>query len=299
MVKSHTKSYYIKGDNRVEFRGENQIRQLIDDIRASTEQPSKALRTNYPNIVRAIQAIKNSKKFSDSDLKDDERAALEQLIGKDDIDVYDSLIEQRPSSSPSPGPQPRLRGSGPKVTELKKKFEVEQPSESTGSGRRPLTEDELEKQKQDEIDKRTSEKMGRMKMSGELDERVGEMVGDRMAAASAQPVAAPAPVPAPASAPAPAPAPAPERKPPKESAILDPTPVTSVDLIPNERRSADFKTAKQLRDDIEFFFESFPELLDKEMRQYIKLPKTKKAELARFHRLIMGKLQPSASISRS
>ena len=93
------------------------------------------------------------------------------------------------------------------------------------------------------------------------------------------------------------PAPAPERKPPKQTDILDPTPVTSVDLIPDARRSAEFKTAKQLRDDIEFFFESFPEMLEKEMRQYIKLPKTKKTELARFHRMIMGKLQPSASIS--
>lgn len=115
------------------------------------------------------------------------------------------------------------------------------------------------------------------------------------ASTSSSTASAPAP-PAPASAPAPAP-PTPERKRPKESAILDPTPVTSVDLIPNERRSAEFKTAKQLRSDIEFFFESFPEMLEKEMREYIRVNKTSKKELARFHRKIMGKLQPSESIS--
>jgi Arc/MetJ-type ribon-helix-helix transcriptional regulator len=103
--------------------------------------------------------------------------------------------------------------------------------------------------------------------------------------------------PAPPTAPAPAPAQAPERKRPKESAILDPTPVTSVDLIPNERRSAEFKTAKQLRTDIEFFFESFPDMLEKEMREYIRVNKTSKKELSRFHRKIMGKLQPSDSVS--
>ena len=103
--------------------------------------------------------------------------------------------------------------------------------------------------------------------------------------------------PAPPAPPAPATAPAPERKRPKESAILDPTPVTSVDLIPNERRSAEFKTAKQLRSDVEFFFESFPEMLEKEMREYIRVNKTSKKELARFHRKIMGKLQPSESVS--
>ena len=108
---------------------------------------------------------------------------------------------------------------------------------------------------------------------------------------------APAPAPAPAP-PAPAPAQPPaERKRPKESSILDPTPVTSVDLIPNERRSAEFKTAKQLRSDIEFFFESFPDMLEKEMREYIRVNKTSKKELSRFHRKIMGKLQPSESIS--
>ena len=107
---------------------------------------------------------------------------------------------------------------------------------------------------------------------------------------------APAPAPAPSPAPAPAQPPA-ERKRPKESSILDPTPVTSVDLIPNERRSAEFKTAKQLRSDIEFFFESFPDMLEKEMREYIRVNKTSKKELSRFHRKIMGKLQPSESIS--
>lgn len=110
--------------------------------------------------------------------------------------------------------------------------------------------------------------------------------------ASAPDLSAPEPAP-----PAPATAPAPERKRPKESAILDPTPVSSVDLIPNERRSAEFKTAKQLRSDIEFFFESFPDMLDKEMREYIRVNKTSKKELSRFHRKIMGKLQPSESVS--
>lgn len=102
---------------------------------------------------------------------------------------------------------------------------------------------------------------------------------------------------APPAPPAPAPPAPAERKRPKESAILDPTPVTSVDLIPNERRSAEFKTAKQLRSDVEFFFESFPEMLEKEMREYIRVNKTSKKELARFHRKIMGKLQPSESVS--
>ena len=117
----------------------------------------------------------------------------------------------------------------------------------------------------------------------------------RPSASTAEPAPAPAPAP-PAPAPAQPPAPA-ERKRPKESSILDPTPVTSVDLIPNERRSAEFKTAKQLRSDIEFFFESFPDMLEKEMREYIRVNKTSKKELSRFHRKIMGKLQPSESVS--
>ena len=114
--------------------------------------------------------------------------------------------------------------------------------------------------------------------------------------ASTSSASAPAPEPEPAP-PAPAPPAPAERKRPKESAILDPTPVTSVDLIPNERRSAEFKTAKQLRSDVEFFFESFPEMLEKQMREYIRVNKTSKKELARFHRKIMGKLQPSESVS--
>ena len=86
-----------------------------------------------------------------------------------------------------------------------------------------------------------------------------------------------------------------DRKTQRQSAIQDPTPVTSVDLIPDARRSADFKNAKQLREDIEFFFESFPDLLEPEMREYIKMPKTAKKALERFHRKILGKLKPSTA----
>jgi hypothetical protein len=318
---SHTKAYYFikrnKKVDRVKFSGKEAISKLIKDIRESTEGPSKTLRQDYPNIARAIKAIRENKKFSDDDLLEEERAALEQLIDKKDVEVYNRLIEERKASlieesmSSRPVPSPaRLRGvvkSGT-VAEMKKKYdgsgagEEQKPSVSTGSGKKPPADSKLsaadivrirdETRAKVEADMK-AEAAGRAMMSGGAMQEETRERPTTSTAAPAPPVAAPAPAQAP---PVDAPAPA-QRKPPKQTDILDPTPVTSVDLIPNERRSAEYKSAKQLRDDIEFFFESFPGLLEKEMRQYIKLPKTKKAELARFHRMIMGKLQPSASIS--
>ena len=173
MTKSNFKSYYVKGDKRVEFRGEKAIAQLIRDIQTSDEKPSKSLRQNYPNIVRGIKLIKEGKKFSD-DLSEQDRTALEQLIVKDDVEMYDRLIEERQSDLPAPT-RAGLRGG--RVTELTKRFEgagagMEEPRTSPASGRRPPAESKLtaaelaetvEKQKQVELEKRASEEMGRMK----------------------------------------------------------------------------------------------------------------------------------------
>jgi len=153
----------------------------------------------------------------------------------------------------------------------------------------PAKEEEEEKEDKKEVSDEVQEAM--KSVSPERRKEIEKEVKDKLEREAAAAAAAPAaPAPEPAQPPA-------ERKRPKESSILDPTPVTSVDLIPNERRSAEFKTAKQLRSDIEFFFESFPDMLEKEMREYIRVNKTSKKELSRFHRKIMGKLQPSESIS--
>ena len=95
----------------------------------------------------------------------------------------------------------------------------------------------------------------------------------------------------------------------KESQINEPkvveTPVktgledipSKIDLIPPERLSSEFKSAKELESDIEYFFKTFPEPLEKIKKTYSKSKKTPQY-LKRTHKRIVAVLRAGAKESK-
>jgi hypothetical protein len=110
---------------------------------------------------------------------------------------------------------------------------------------------------------------------------------------------APAPIPVPAPAPAPAPAPEPAKKDPRafDPKISDADPIaplpTKGQMIPSSRLSSSGKKASELRDDIRYFLNNFPDL-EKEAAIYKKLgSRATKTDLVKLHARIVGKVRPA------
>lgn len=105
--------------------------------------------------------------------------------------------------------------------------------------------------------------------------------------------------PAPAPVPAPAPAPAPEKKDPRafDPKISDADPIaplpTKGQMIPSSRLSSSGKKSSELRDDIRYFLNNFPDL-EKEAAIYKKLgSRATKTDLVKLHARIVGKVRPT------
>lgn len=90
----------------------------------------------------------------------------------------------------------------------------------------------------------------------------------------------------------------------KESKVVE-TPVktgledipSKIDLIPNERLSSEFKSAKELESDIQYFFKTFPKPLEKIKKTYSKAKKTPQY-LKRTHKRIVAVLRAGAKESK-
>ena len=102
-----------------------------------------------------------------------------------------------------------------------------------------------------------------------------------------------------AAAAAPAPAPAPEKKDPRvfDPKISDADPIaplpTKGQMIPSSRLSSSGKKASELRDDIRYFLNNFPDL-EKEAAIYKKLgSRATKTDLVKLHARIVGKVRPA------
>jgi hypothetical protein len=65
---------------------------------------------------------------------------------------------------------------------------------------------------------------------------------------------------------------------------------SQVSDIPNSRASSDFKTVKQLNDDIKYFFSNFGEALKDEQARYKSMSKTSKKLVLDMHKRITAKL---------
>ena len=74
----------------------------------------------------------------------------------------------------------------------------------------------------------------------------------------------------------------------RETPAMIPQQPDKVDLIPAARRSAEQKDRYELRDDIEYFLDTFPDMLREEEKAFAKV--TKLSDLRKLHRRIMGKL---------
>ena len=72
---------------------------------------------------------------------------------------------------------------------------------------------------------------------------------------------------------------------------------SKIDLIPPERLSSEFKSAKELESDIEYFFKTFPEPLEKIKKTYNKTKKTPQY-LKRTHKRIVAVLRAGAKESK-
>ena len=72
---------------------------------------------------------------------------------------------------------------------------------------------------------------------------------------------------------------------------------SKIDLIPPERLSSEFKSAKELESDIEYFFKTFPKPLEKIKKTYSKAKKTPQY-LKRTHKRIVAVLRAGAKESK-
>lgn len=164
--------------------------------------------------------------------------------------------------------------------------------------------------------KKTGDKSGTvLKMKGKKSKKKGSLAdlakstasaaaGDAQSmmeklAAEAKARGAPAPVPVPAPAPAPAPAPEPEKKDSRafDPKVSDADPIaplpTKGQMIPSSRLSSSGKKSSELRDDIRYFLNNFPDL-EKEAAIYKKLgSRATKTDLVRLHARIVGKVRPA------
>ena len=66
---------------------------------------------------------------------------------------------------------------------------------------------------------------------------------------------------------------------------------TQITDIPNSRLASDFKTVKQLNDDIKYFFSNFGEALKDEQARYKSMSKTSKKLVLDMHKRIVAKLK--------
>ena len=66
---------------------------------------------------------------------------------------------------------------------------------------------------------------------------------------------------------------------------------TQISDIPNSRLASDFKTVKQLNDDIKYFFSNFEEALKDEQARYKSMSKTSKKVVLDMHKRIVTKLK--------
>ncbi len=71
--------------------------------------------------------------------------------------------------------------------------------------------------------------------------------------------------------------------------------LTRLSDIPNSRASSDFKTVKQLNDDIKYFFSNFGEALKDEEARYKSMSKTSKKLVLDMHKRIVAKLGVKSS----
>lgn len=314
--------------------GKDYVENLINSVQGSVEdkQPSKGVK-GLKGTNKLLEIVRKGEQIDRERLEDDFEDVVRLFDAMDDVQIYNDLISSekfRKQEEPNQddtiadeiesltaqgdelmeqAEKAKTRGKAQKLEkEADEYFKIAEemlddtPVEEGGRAQPKMTVEEAKKLvselRQKEIEQEVRLKDAKESEPAPRAQAPPQQQDKPRARPSASTSSASAPdLSARAAPPAPEPAPAPERKRPKESAILDPTPVSSVDLIPNERRSAESKTAKQLRSDIEFFFESFPDMLEKEMREYIRVNKTSKKELSRFHRKIMGKLQPSDSVS--
>ena len=237
---------------------------------------------------------------------------------------YDSFKQAREQAAASrrvmPG-TPKVRGAGAgagagkaeekaptKAEPERKKLRVKATvtPRTTAEPKEETKEEEEQKGEKKESESTSSPPGEPVKLKGRKPrKKTGEKSGTRLKTPSKETLAAEAkargaPAPVPASAPAPAPAPAPAEK--KDSRLFDPKisdadPIpplpTKGQMIPSSRLSASGKKTSELRDDIRYFLNNFPDL-EREAEIYKKLgSRATKTDLVRLHSRIVGKVRPA------
>lgn len=214
----------------------------------------------------------------------------------------------KPANQPKGKTKRRFRVVEPKATvEVKPTLDSESTSSPPG---RPPAADELKTPPPPEVLKMKGKRHKKKKgvplstiPAKEMGERISMSAEDKKPtqspdardAAAARAEGRPVPVPVPA--PAPAPAPAPEVKTGRafDPKISDADPIlpapTKGQMIPSSRLSASGKKASELRDDIRYFLNNFPDL-EKEAAIYKKLgSRATKTDLVKLHSRIVGKVR--------
>ena len=227
--------------------------------------------------------------------------------------VPDSRDTDPPPMKPSNQPKGKKKKQKLRVVEEFSKPTLDSESTSSPPGQPPASGLKTPPPKTPR--KKTGETSGTvLKMKGKKPKKKGTLsdlakstasaaAGDAQSmmeklAAEAKARGAPAPVPVPAS-PAPAPAPEPEKKDPRafDPKISDADPIaplpTKGQMIPSSRLSSSGKKASELRDDIRYFLNNFPDL-EKEAAIYKKLgSRATKTDLVKLHARIVGKVRPA------
>ena len=205
---------------------------------------------------------------------------------------------------------PPMKVAPPNQPKGKKKLRVVKESESTSSppGEPPKKEEGLTTPPPQTPVKLKAKKPAKKKGLADLAKATSESAAKdaesmmEKLAREAKARGAPAPVPVRAPAPAPPPAPAPAPAPKKDDRLFDPKisdadPIeplpTKGQMIPSSRLSASGKKSSELRDDIRYFLNNFPDL-EKEAEIYKKLgSRATKTDLVKLHSRIVGKVRPA------
>jgi len=247
----------------------------------------------------------------DSFQKAREQSAASRRVMPESPKMRGSKTEEKasektaPPNEPKGQPKKKLRVKAtvtPRTAEPKEETkeeeelkEVKQGSESTSS---PPGEPPLEAGLSTPPPATPIEMKGRKprKKTGEKSGTRLKMPSKETLAREAKERGAPAPVPAPAPAPPPAPAPK------KDDRLFDPKisdadPIpplpTKGQMIPSSRLSASGKKSSELRDDIRYFLNNFPDL-EREAEIYKKLgSRATKTDLVKLHSRIVGKVRPA------
>ena len=204
----------------------------------------------------------------------------------------EELEEEKEAEKPSP----KLRGSISKPAEKPKPPEDTYPSKEKkkpkveASKPKPPTVDTTREKEMSDIEK-TAVKTGKAKQK--LKETIESIAPDPPTMAESVPEPEPVPQPIKLTT---------NKK--KDSKVVETEVKTGledipskIDLIPPERLSSEFKSAKELESDINYFFKTFPKPLEKIKKTYSKAKKTPQY-LKRTHKRIVAILRAGAKESK-